>query len=146
MAVFPSKIDGFMYVLVGATVIALVGGVCVVWSAPAPLAHRVGVTAMNLAIAAFMAWTTWGTRYTVAPPSLVIRSGPFRWTVPLAEIRTVTPSRSMLSAPACSLDRLEITFGSRRTLVSPADRAGFLAALAAACPGLVVHGETARRA
>ena len=49
-----------------------------------------------------------------------------------SSIAGVRPTRSALSSPALSLDRLRIDHGAggRRTvLVSPADRAGFVQAL-----------------
>ena len=53
----------------------------------------------------------------------------------------MTPTRNPLSSPALSLDRLRVTHrassGERGLLISPADTAGFLAALAEHCPQLV---------
>jgi len=61
---------------------------------------------------------------------LEIRSGPFKWTIPLDAIKKVDPSRSLLSSPALSLDRLRIQYGGGKSiLVSPNDRDGFLAAI-----------------
>jgi hypothetical protein len=39
-----------------------------------------------------------------------------------------------LSSPACSLDRLLLRYGSRRIMISPADKIGFLAELQLRCP------------
>lgn len=72
------------------------------------------------------------TSYELTREQLVVRSGPFRWRVPLAEVRAVVPSRSWLSAPALSLDRLRIDHGrSGSLLVSPKDRDRFIAELEA---------------
>jgi hypothetical protein len=91
---------------------------------------------------ALMFWTLYGTNYRLLGDQLLIRSGPFRFRVPLAEITSVAPSRNPTSSPACSLDRLEIRYrGDRaRILISPVDQAGFLEALARHCRQLVPCG------
>ncbi len=54
---------------------------------------------------------------------------------------SVRPTRSILSAPAVSLDRLEVKFKKGRPLVvSPRDKQGFVAALKAVNPGIKVKG------
>ncbi len=77
------------------------------------------------------------TNYELGPDTLKIRSGVIRTSIPYQEIRRVRASSSWLSAPALSLDRLEITYGAaRKTLVSPRDRTAFLRDLSARAPGL----------
>jgi hypothetical protein len=62
--------------------------------------------------------------------SLLIRCGPFRWTVPIDSITAVEETRNPLSSPALSLDRLRIRYGKQRqVMVSPADKAGFMKAI-----------------
>ena len=61
--------------------------------------------------------------------ALIIRSGVFRWRVPIRQIESVTPTNNPSSAPALSLDRLEIRYGPKTILVSPADQEGFVRAL-----------------
>ena len=71
-----------------------------------------------------------GTHYTVDGNMLRVVSGPFRWKVPIDQIRSVQATRNPLSSPALSLDRLRIEYGKRRRImVSPADKAGFLKAI-----------------
>ena len=76
------------------------------------------------------------TRYHVERKQLKIVSGPFRWTVPLAEITSVAETRNPLSSPALSLDRVRINYGKGRwVMVSPADKPGFYAAIGHAPEG-----------
>ena len=71
-------------------------------------------------------WMLFSTYYIVTPDTLIVRCAPFRWTIPRAEITAIVPSRSLLSSPALSLKRLEISYAnSRAILVSPRDEAGF---------------------
>jgi hypothetical protein len=99
------------------------------------------------ATAAFSFWVLYGTRYGFVGRALHVRSGPFRWRVPLASIDHVRPTRNPLSAPAPSLDRLEVRYKERRRyiLISPADKGGFLRALVARAPHLRVEGDEAVR-
>lgn len=75
-------------------------------------------------------WLLLSTHYTIDETDLRVRSGPFTWRVPLAEITSVTPTHNPLSSPALSLDRLRIEYGRGRALmISPQDKEGFLACL-----------------
>lgn len=59
--------------------------------------------------------------------ALYIRSGPFRWTISISEIISITPTRNPLSGPELSLDRLRIDYDpGTRVMVSPPDRSEFL--------------------
>ncbi len=60
----------------------------------------------------------------------MIRSGPFRWQVPISEIEDIVQTRNPLSSPALSLDRLQVSYSNGRTImISPADREGFIEAV-----------------
>lgn len=75
-------------------------------------------------------WVLFGTYYVVEGGTLRVRSGPFRWQIRISDIRTVRSSRSPLSAPALSLDRLRIEYGETcHILVSPQHQEAFMKAL-----------------
>ncbi len=72
-------------------------------------------------------WLLLGTRYTLQPEQLTIRSGPFKWQVPLADITSITPTNKLLSSPALSLDRLRIDYGHGRSImISPRNKEQFI--------------------
>jgi membrane protein YdbS with pleckstrin-like domain len=76
-------------------------------------------------------------RYETTSDVLVVRSGWGKRRVPYVEIRNVRPSRSPLSSPALSLDRLRIDYGKTFPIyISPDDKRAFLRDLAARCPHL----------
>jgi Bacterial PH domain len=77
------------------------------------------------------------TYYLIDAGTLVIRSSVFSWRVPIAEIRSITPTRSALSSPALSLDRLRIEYGGKAIMVSPVDRRRFIESLRAINPAIV---------
>ncbi|HEX5760840.1 MAG TPA: PH domain-containing protein [Thermoanaerobaculia bacterium] len=90
--------------------------------------------------ALFVVWLFRSTYYVLTVDELLVRSGPFRWRVPLTAITRVRPSRSLLSAPALSLDRLEIRYDGDTLLISPREKEEFLRALG----GRVAPGALAR--
>ncbi|TGD79608.1 PH domain-containing protein [Hymenobacter wooponensis] len=99
--------------------------------------QRWGASLVVLAIAAFLVYLLVPTRYTLTSQELVIISGPIHKRVPLTSITSIRPTRNPISSPALSLDRLEVRYGKfDLVLISPADKAGFLAALHQLIPAL----------
>lgn len=126
---FRSKIDAWL-ILVGLGGIG-VAGVSMALAAFEEPVSTSAVVALILVLAtsaliASMFLFTW---YDVDGNTLTIRSGPFFWRVPIDAIDSVKPTRSPLSSPALSLDRLDIRYGGRRIMVSPSDKPGFLEAI-----------------
>jgi len=127
---FKSKIDRWLlFVLVGVMVFEVV-----VMSVAAAQARGPGqalvLLAVTLGIIALIGSLLLRTHYDVDGTTLRIVSGPFCWKVPLDRIESVEATRSPLSSPALSLDRLRIRYGGkRRIMVSPADKPGFLKAI-----------------
>ena len=122
---FQSKVDGWLrVVLLGSALVCLVAAGFVM------LAGNIGTWLMAGVLATIGSvlplWVLGDTRYTFTASALEVRSGPFRWRVPLSEIRAVAPTRNPLSSPALSLDRLRIDYGRRSIMVSPRDKNGFL--------------------
>lgn len=78
------------------------------------------------------------TYYVIEGDMLIIRSSFLTWRLPIHEIRAVTPTRSALSSPALSLDRLRIDYGRKWILVSPAERERFVAMLRTVNPAITV--------
>ena len=92
-------------------------------------------------VVVFVVWMYATTDYRVEGDELRIRSGPFRWRVNLPSVRRLRATRSPLSAPALSLNRIEIEYGRFATvLVSPADRQGFIRAVLARAPNAALQG------
>lgn len=89
----------------------------------------------------FMIWILYGTHYTFRGDKLVIRSGPFRWTINIHEITSIIPTRNPLSSPACSLDRLMLKLNESKfgMMISPLEKEQFLDELVLRNPALVVE-------
>ncbi len=135
MITFPSKVDGGIR-LVGIAAPLVTLGAVVLMPAHAPPLIWLPV-ALTAVTALLVGWILISTAYDLDAHTLVARSGPFSWRIPLAEITAVRPSTSTRSGPALSLDRLEVVHsGGRVLLISPADRTGFLALLHRRAPHL----------
>ncbi len=137
--IYPSKRDAWLVVVLWGGVVAIFGSTLTVWSTSEPWVSRVVMTILLGAVAALILWITYGTQYIFTAHELLIRSGPFRWRIPLREIAEISPTSSPLSGPACSLDRLCVRYGAekRSILISPQDKEAFLAALVVREPGLL---------
>lgn len=128
-SIHASKVDSWL-VLVTALTVAASAAAAVVMIREGGVPALVMVPVTLVLGAGLPLWVLLGTRYELTPGRLLIRCGPFRWTVPLAEIRAVEPTRNPLSSPALSLDRLRIDHGrGSSVMISPRDKARFLAEL-----------------
>lgn len=126
--VFRSKIDFFIGLVYAGVIVVSA------YSAFAAFAGRSsGSVAIGLVIAllgvGLPVWLVLSTRYILTDESLLVRSGPVRKTIPIAEIHSVEPSRDARSSPALSLSRLRIEHSGGAVLISPKDVKGFLVAL-----------------
>jgi hypothetical protein len=142
---FPSRRDLWITVLiwVAAVAIVIIGGERLV--NPGPVVGRLLVAGLCLGMAGFTVWILYSTFYELTDEKLIIRTGPIRYVVKLEAIQQVTPSRSPLSSPALSLDRLRVRYrgGGTGVLISPEDKQGFLRALVERCPQLELAGDRA---
>ncbi|HEX5458773.1 MAG TPA: PH domain-containing protein [Steroidobacteraceae bacterium] len=87
--------------------------------------------------ALLVCWILFATYYELQADELVAHCGPFTWRIPLREITQVRESSSVRSGPALSMDRLEVVhLGGRVLIVSPADKAQFIAAIQRRAPQL----------
>lgn len=127
--VFRSAVDWWFYAVI------VVSAVIAAWAASpllksGEIAQVVVAGVIALLSVGLPVWLLVSTSYRVHADVLEIRSGPFLWTIAVDEISKVRKSRSALSSPALSLDRLEVSYGGGKSiLVSPRDRDGFLKAI-----------------
>lgn len=98
---------------------------------------------INLALMLFIVHLCLNTDYTITGDELRIRSGFFfSQTISIGSITAIRPSKNVMSAPAASLDRLDISYGKRKhQYVSPRDKTGFMMQLKALNPGIIVPAE-----
>ena len=130
MQEFTSKIDTWLLlILVLTIVVSIVGGLLLIRLQGGLVGYGSGIFLVAVC-AVLPIWLLVDTNYTVSSESLVIRSGPRVWTIPLSSISSIEPTRDSWSSPALSLDRLKIHYGNGNTImVSPKDKKGFIAAI-----------------
>jgi hypothetical protein len=126
---FRTKVDWWVVLVYGVLAVNLVGRPAIAWWNEGQFAPQIVVGIGVLGTLLYLAATT---AYTVSDDSLVVRWGPFRSTTTLHTIYKIRPTRTLLSAPALSLDRIEVLARSGPSaIVSPADKEGFVQAIQA---------------
>lgn len=139
---YASKVDGWLaIVLAFAPVMCIVvaGSVLAAGGGEGMLAALAGCGVL----AAVYLGLVFPMRYGISAEAIVVRHGLVRQRIPLRDVLEVHPTRSPLSSPALSLDRLAIRFGEgffKTVMISPADKQGFIDELAARA-GLVRDGD-----
>lgn len=83
---------------------------------------------LNVIIALFIIYTFTNTKYVIDATNLQIKCGfLYNKIIPIQDIRRIEESRSPLSSPAASLDRLEIIYNKFDSiLISPKEKRAFV--------------------
>jgi hypothetical protein len=132
-----AKVDWWVpAVLGGGLLLQVVLGTALTASGQAPYALISAAAALFVGL---LLWASYRASYEVTASDLVIRFGPIRTRVPVGRITAVVPTREPTSAPAPSLDRLRIDYRAADgwpsfALISPKDKAAFVADLASVAP------------
>lgn len=127
---FVSKVDGWLIPVFIIAIAGMFAAFVAVLIDDTPLWLQLLVAIITVLFSALLFAVLKSTYYVVADGVLRIVSGPFNWTIRISDIVEIKPTRSVLSSPALSLDRLKVTYGKRRyVLVSPADKDGFVRAI-----------------
>jgi len=128
MQSFPSKIDAWMAVLMAVLAVGVFIATPIELLTGAP--HLKGPLLLGACVMLLPFWVLADTRYVLDHDQLLIRSGPFRWRIPITDITSVVATRDPASGPALSFDRLRVSYGrGRAIMISPADKDAFLHAL-----------------
>jgi hypothetical protein len=143
--IYRSKRDTWVMLTFALAIIFPVAlGVFLLIASPARLASWL-LIGTGIAVGIVIYWLSSPLYYEITESKLNVRSGPMRWIIALESIDEVYPTRSPLSSPALSLDRLLIKYenlqGPGALMVSPEDQTAFLKALAAAEPRLKLVGN-----
>jgi hypothetical protein len=129
---FPSKKDWWIGVALW------IASSAIVWVEVLPILltgnFRGPVSLIPISLVVLMVWIWFFTGYTITEKDLIVRCGPLSFKVGLGKIRRVRRTRHPLSAPALSLDRLDVEYGDGYTFISPADAETFLKLLQERCP------------
>jgi hypothetical protein len=127
---FPSKIDTWLLILLIAAILVQVVAMIFVLLENNDQRAMIIMIATTFLLVALIGSVISRTYYSIEGPTLRIVSGPFRWKVPVDQIKSIEATRNPLSSPALSLDRLKIIWGNnKKVMVSPVDKKAFAKAL-----------------
>ncbi len=84
---------------------------------------------LMIIVCAFVCWIWFGTYYKIDQETLYVCCGPIRKKVDIGKIEQIRDTYNPLSAPALSLDRIEIRGEGVFLLISPAEKEAFIAQL-----------------
>jgi hypothetical protein len=98
---------------------------------------------MPVVLLLFFYLLTRSIRYEITDDALIVHQPLFKCVIPLATIYKLRASRSLLSAPALSLDRIEILASKGPyVVISPRDKTGFVRAIQQRVPNVQLEGLT----
>ncbi|WP_367104877.1 PH domain-containing protein [uncultured Psychrobacter sp.] len=106
------------------------------------LAQSILLSVVFLPFIALMLIPLFGTKYTLTDSQLQVDSGFSTEHIELKDISYITPTRNALSAPALSLDRIEIRYKDEVVLISPKDKSRFYQEIKARNPNMVIDKES----
>ena len=139
---FRSKIDIWLAVLLGAFVVG--GPILAMSVAPAGQLTATSIAivgGVSIGSGLLLIWIYRSTFYTIEGNTLHVRSMGMSWDIDATTIRRVSATRSPLSAPALSLDRMEIEYGRFGSVViSPEAKREFICAIAERAPQATFEG------
>lgn len=121
---YKSKVDVATYILIVSTIVVLL----------IPIVIET-VTWLEVVISAipgiFILDIVFFTDYTITNEKLVVRCGHLiRWNIPICKITNISSTRSLLSAPALSIERIIIKYGKYDEIViSPCRKEEFISDL-----------------
>lgn len=118
--VFKSKIDLWMGAIFALLPIIMISAVI---EEPSVMTIVITILLIGMLVAILF-----GTKYVIEGEDLIIYGGLYKKKIAINQITSLRPTKNPLSAPALSLDRIEITFNPamRLALVSPKDKETFV--------------------
>ncbi len=123
---YASKVDTWLATTIGMAMLACVAVPFATYATVGPVVVIPGIFTLLIG-GVLPLWIFTSTDYRLTDATLFVRTGPFKWEIPVHEITKVTPTRDPLSSPALSLDRLRIDYGQGKALmISPKKKQEFI--------------------
>jgi hypothetical protein len=141
--IFPSKRDAWIVAVLWLIILVSAAGAIAALTMSLSIVSLLVQEVMWIGIIVFCFSILRSTYYVIKTESLLVRTGPFKWTILFEDIEEVVPSRKAWSSASLSMDRLYIDHKSSTggTYISPEDKQVFLAALAERTSALQLDGE-----
>lgn len=116
---FRSKVDIWLLIVIYAIIIASVAPIAYCGDI---LESAIIAAILIVPITAYM----FSIKYIVRGSSLIVKDGISSHVYDINDLRSIKPTHTLLSAPAASLDRLEINFAHDTVIVSPKHKEDFI--------------------
>jgi hypothetical protein len=138
---FRSKVDAWF------VAIPILVAVRLLWPVPGHLRAGGDIPWTNLIVSVvllvFFYLLTRSIRYEISDEALIVHQPLFKGVIPLASIYKLRATRSILAAPALSLDRIEVLASKGPyVVISPRDKDAFVRAIRQRVPGVQLEGLT----
>ena len=138
--IFVSKVDFWLALLLWGLSLFTVSVPLWQWKRGAHkyLIQTILMTVILIPFAALVLIPFFGTKYILTNEQLQVDSGLSVQKIEITDITYITPTRSMSSAPALSLDRIKIVYQDKEILISPKDKSRFYQEIQARNPNIVI--------
>ena len=141
-AVFTSKIDLWLaFLMLGSSIVLILVPVWEWIYNNSSINRILFITLFTIPGAILLLLIFFNIKYSLSDDELFVKNGFSTQSIPLNDITHIIPTNSMLSAPALSLDRIEIKYKGGSIVISPKDKEGFYRAIQERVPALEIDGD-----
>ena len=141
-AVFTSKIDFWLaFLILGSSLLLILVPVWEWVYNDSSIRRILFISLFTMPGAILLLLIFFNVKYSLSDDELFVKNGFSTQSIPLKDIIYIIPTNSMLSAPALSLDRIEIRYEGGSIVISPKDKEGFYHAIQERVPALETDGD-----
>ena len=141
-AVFTSKIDFWLaFLMLGSSLLLILVPVWEWIYNDSSIRRILFISLFTMPGAILLLLIFFNVKYSLSDDELFVKNGFSTQRIPLKDIIYIIPTNSMLSAPALSLERIEIRYEGGSIVISPKDKDGFYRAIQERVPALEIDGD-----
>ena len=140
--IFTSKIDFWLaFLILGSSLLLVLVPVWEWMYNNSSIKRIIFISLFTIPTALLLLVLFFNIKYTLTADTLLVKNGFSTQSISLKDITHITPTNSTLSAPALSLDRIEIIYKGGSIVISPKDKDGFYHAIQERVPALKTDGN-----
>ena len=141
-AVFTSKIDFWLaFLILGSSLLLILVPVWEWVYNDSSIRRILFISLFTMPGAILLLLIFFNVKYSLSDDELFVKNGFSTQRIPLKDIIYIIPTNSMLSAPALSLERIEIRYEGGSIVISPKNKDGFYRAIQERVPALETDGD-----
>ena len=140
--IFTSKIDFWLaFLILGSSLLLVLVPVWEWMYNNSSIKRIIFISLFTIPTALLLLVLFFNIKYTLTADTLLVKNGFSTQSISLEDITHITPTSSTLSAPALSLDRIEIRYKGDSIVISPKDKDGFYHVVQERVPALKTDGN-----